>query len=101
MKDIVVTAALVVVALVAGMAIGAQKPQPTIESTPGGLISPGTAIFAGDVQASWLRHGVEKGDTRVWVNVANDPANVIELVVTGKSIRVVKDGTPIGVGVKP
>ena len=101
MKDTLVAFVLVVVAFITGMAIGLQKSPRLEEPTPGRLIAPGTAIFAGDVQASWLRHGVEKGDTRVWVNVANDPANVIELVVTGKSIRVVKDGTPIGVGVKP
>jgi len=94
MKETLVAFVLVFVAFIGGMAVGLSKPQPTIEAKPGGgLVTPGTAVIAGEVQGAWMKIG---NVTRIWLGAIPEPGNVIELELTGKALRVVRDGKPIG-----
>lgn len=67
------------------------------EAKPG-IVSPGTALIAGgQIQTAWMQLGPK---TRVWIGDAKDPKSVVELVVEGGMIQVVKDGRQ-GAGVGP
>jgi hypothetical protein len=90
---VLLASVLIVVAYMAGAASKCPAPVKPVDPGKPGLIVPGNHIIEGRAQLSYMGMGEEM---HFWVGAYPKPSGIVQLILRGDSVSVVRDGKAIG-----